>query len=260
MNNDFDQDNHPENETQLVDNYEKYLIHNRAAIVQKLKQLASGKNNITAHFGGGQHSMLTQVVDVLTDKGLVVLDYGSNEKINKKITDADRVVFKTQHQGITAQFTTNKIQKAKFRSKPAFACAIPESLLWVQRREYYRVRVPLGDNARCELIHNEDIVITYPILDISIAGIALHMNELDLEYMLEPGMVFNRTHLRLPDDEVATVNMKIVNQLPMKEGNTDAGERFGCQFIDIDADTSAKIQRYIYSIEQLNRRTKDNDD
>ncbi|MDH5572656.1 MAG: flagellar brake protein [Gammaproteobacteria bacterium] len=247
------------NEKELVDNYDKYLLHNRAAIIQKLKQLAKGKNNITAHFAEGKYTLLTQVVDVLNDKGLVVLDYGSNEKTNKQIINAQRIIFKTQHEGITAQFNASKVQKAKFQNKPAFACAIPDALLWVQRREFYRVRIPLGDHIKCQLIHDQDIIIEYPVLDISIAGMALHMKELDLEFTLQPGMIFNHARLLLPDSEVGVVNLEIVNQMPMKNDNPDAGERFGCQFIDISGDTSAMIQRYIYNIEQLSRRTLDSD-
>ena len=260
MTSEFEQPNNNEtNEKELVDNYEKYLLHNRAAIIQKLKQLAKGKNNITAHFAEGKYSLLTQVVDVLNDKGLVVLDYGSNEEINKKIIEAKRIIFKTQHEGITAQFSVSKVQKAKFQARPAFACAIPESLLWVQRREFYRVRIPLADNIRCQLIHDQDVIIEYPILDISIAGMALHMKELDLEYTLQPGMTFNHARLLLHDGEVGLVNLEIVNQMPMKNDNPDAGERLGCQFHDVSGDTSAMIQRYIYNIEQLSRRTLDSD-
>ena len=259
MNDELENTDDSHGNSPLVDNYEKYLLHTRAAIIQKLKQLAKGKNNITAHFAAGKYSLLTQVVDVLTDKGLVVLDYGSDEKTNKKIIEAERIVFKTQHEGITAQFNANKIQKAKFQSRPAFACAIPDSILWVQRREYYRVRIPFGDNIQCALAHSQDTVIEYPVLDISIAGIALHMKELDLEYTLQPGMIFERARLLLPDGESGIVNLEIVNELPMKEGNPDAGERFGCQFNDVSGDTSAMIQRYIYEIEQQNRRTKDSD-
>jgi c-di-GMP-binding flagellar brake protein YcgR len=254
MNSELEPGTTKETEQGQVDNYEQYLLHNRAAIIQKLKQLGKGKSNITAHFGGGKYTLLTQVIDILSEKDLVVLDYGSNETVNKKLLEADRVVFKTQHEGITAQFNATKIQKAKLHAKPAFACAIPDSILWVQRRQYYRVRIPLADKVICELAH-DDVLIPYSILDISIAGIALHIK--DSEYALEPGMTFNNARLNLPDGETGTVNLEVVNQLPLKFDNPDAGERFGCQFQDISMDTSAKIQRYIYNIEQMNRRSKD---
>ncbi len=242
-------------EQSQVDNYEKYLLNSKAAIIQKLRQLSKSKNNITAHFGGGKYSLLTQIVDVLPDKDLVVLDYGSNETTNKKLLQSKHVVFKTQHEGVTAQFSTNFLQKAKLHNKPAFACAIPESLLWVQRREFYRVRIPLRDKVFCELIHDEDVLISYPILDISIAGLAIRVD--DFKYTIEPGMAFNSARLLLPNNESGLVNIEIMNQLPMKQDDPDGPQRFGCQFHNISTDISTKIQRYIYDIELANRQTKD---
>ena len=242
-------------EQSKVDNYEKYLLTSRAAIIQKLRQLGKSKNNITAHFGGGKYSLLTQVVEVLADKDLVVLDYGSNEATNKKLLKSKHVVFKTQHEGVTAQFNTNFLQKAKLHGKPAFACAIPDSLLWVQRREFYRVRIPLRDKVFCELIHNEDILVPYPVVDISIAGLAIQVEE--LKYNIEPGMIFNGTRLILPDEDAGLVNLEIMNQLPMKQDDPEGSQRFGCQFHNISTDISAKIQRYIYDIELMNRQIKD---
>ncbi len=238
-----------------VDNYEQYLLSSKAAIIQKLRQLSKSKSNITAHFGGGKYSLLTQVVDVLPDKDLVVLDYGSNEATNKKLLQSDRIVFKTQHEGITAQFSTSSLKKARLHGKPAFACAIPDALLWVQRREFYRVRIPLRDKVFCELIHNEEILVPYPVLDISIAGLAIRVDE--LKYPVETGMAFNGARLILPGDESGLVNIEIMNQLPLKHDEPEGSQRFGCIFHNISTDISAKIQRYIYDIELTNRQTRD---
>lgn len=238
-----------------VDNYEQYLLSSKAAIIQKLRQLSKSKSNITAHFGGGKYSLLTQVVDVLPDKDLVVLDYGSNEATNKKLLQSDRIVFKTQHEGVTAQFSTNSLQKARLHGKPAFACIIPDALLWVQRREFYRVRIPLRDKVFCELVHNEETLVPYPVLDISIAGLAIRVD--DTEYPIEASMVFNGSRLILPENESGLVNIEIMNQLPLKQDDPEGSQRFGCIFHNISTDVSAKIQRYIYDIELTNRQTRE---
>ncbi|VAX08580.1 hypothetical protein MNBD_GAMMA25-838 [hydrothermal vent metagenome] len=242
-------------EQSKIDNYDKYLLESKAAIIQKLRQLGKSKNNITAHFGGGKYSLLTQIVDILPDKNLLVLDYGSNEATNKKMLKSKHVVFKTQHDGVTAQFKTNHLQKAKLHGKPAFACTIPDSLLWVQRREFYRVRVPLRDKVLCELIHDKDVLLPYPVLDISIAGLAIQVEE--VEYKLESGMNFDSARLILPNGESGLVNIEVMNQLPMRPDDPTGKQRFGCEFRNLSTDISAKIQRYIYDIELQNRQSKD---
>jgi c-di-GMP-binding flagellar brake protein YcgR len=235
-----------------LENMEQYLLHGRGSIIQKLRQLGKGKNMISVHFGGGKYSMLTLIVDVLSDRDLLVLDYGSNETINKKLLEAKRIVFKTQHEGITAQFTAKEIQRAKLHGKTAFACPIPETLLWVQRREYYRVRVPLGDKVSCELYSQDNETINFNVLDLSIGGLSLESSKTAIEF--EPDQTFLNCKLVLSATGEGIVSLKVHNILPLKQDNPDAGNRIGCSYIDLSMDTSSSIQRYIHNIDAINRR------
>ena len=236
-----------------IENFEQYMLYNRAGIIQKLRQLGKSRNLITAHFGDGQFSMLTVVVDVMPDKDMLVLDYGSDEKMNKRMLAAKRIVFKTQHLGITAQFTCTSIQKAKRHGKSAFACNLPDSLLWVQRREFYRVKVPLNDNVTCELYHNDE-AIQFPVLDISIGGLALHYTDQPIE--LEAGQVFYNCRLVLSNMGEGSVNLEVRNQLPGATSGLPSGSRIGCTFFDLPTDLSSTIQRYIHTIDSMRRRTE----
>ena len=239
----------------VVDNYEKYLLHGRGAIIQKLRQLAKSRSLITAHFGGGQHSLLTAVLEVLPEKDVVVLDYGADEKINKKILEAGRIVFKTQHEGITAQFTVDRVQRAKRHGKTAFACALPESLLWVQRREFYRVRVPLGDPVYCEIPRPDDEPLSLSIIDISVGGVGLNDAENRLEVELD--QILPGCKLRLGEHGDALVNLVVRNLIPVNPDDTSAGRRVGCQIQDLAMDMNTIIQRYIHAVEALRRRVED---
>ncbi len=236
-----------------VENMEQYLLQGRGAIIQKLRQLGKGKNLITAHFGGGKYSLLTAVVDVLPDKDL--LDYGADETLNKKIIAADRIVFKTQHQGITAQFTVYSMQRARLGGKTAFACPLPDSLLWVQRREYYRVSIPRSDHVVCALPGNDEATREYPLLDISIAGLALHVT--DPADRFEPGQIFHQCQLQLSESAAGSIALEIQNIIPLREDDPVAGVRVGCRFLDLNPQLGANIQRYIHAIDAMKRRVED---
>jgi len=238
-----------------IDNYEQYLLHGHATIIHKLRQLAKGKNMITAHFGGGKHSMLTFVVDVMPDRDLLVLDYGSNETINEKLLNARRIVFKTRHQGITAQFTATEIQRAKLQGKTAFACPIPDSLLWVQRREFYRVHIPRQNSLSVEISTEENKVIQYTAIDISIGGISLL--DCDNEIAFECGQELINCKLNFFNGESGLVNLSVRNILPYKADNPAAGNRIGCAFMELGIDISSSVQRYIHSIDAHLRRIQE---
>ncbi len=239
----------------VVDNYEKYLLHGRGAIIQKLRQLAKARSLITAHFGGGRHSLLTAVLEVLPDKEVVVLDYGADEKLNRKILEADRIVFKTQHEGITAQFTIDRVQRAKRHGKTTFACALPESLLWVQRREFYRVRVPLGEPVFCEISQADGEPLSLPIIDISVGGVGLDDAENRLDTELDQSLPGCR--LRLGEHGDALVNLVVRNFVPNNPDDPAAGRRIGCQIQNLAMDMNTIIQRYIHAVEALRRRVED---
>ena len=78
-----------------IEDYEKYLLYSRGEIIQKLRQLGKGKNLITGHIGN--ETVLTAVIDVLSDNNLVVLDYAANEALNQKLIDAKRVIKNFRH-------------------------------------------------------------------------------------------------------------------------------------------------------------------
>ncbi len=234
-----------------IDNYEKYLLQGRGAIIQKLRQLEKSKSMITAHFGGGKYSMLTAVVDVMPDRDLLVLDYGANETLNKKILEAKRIIFKTRHQGITAQFTADRLQRAKRQGKTAFACALPDSLLWVQRREFYRIRVPMSEHLNVEFVDRNNQPVSYEILDLSIGGLCIHRT--DNRIAFEEEQLFINTKINLSPTQSGYVNLQVRNIIPVKADDPSAGVRVGCQFIDLSMEMSGHIQRYIHTIEALTR-------
>ena len=178
-----------------IENMENYMLYGRGEIMQKLRQLGKKHSLISLHFN--ERTMLSTVVDVLSDKNLLVLDYGSNEEMNQNLLKHNRAVVKTDYDGIQAQFTIKDIRKARLQGKPSFACSLPESILWVQRREFYRVRIPLSEVVTCELIFSDNNRTEYPIIDISTGGIALFDQNDELE--LELGNTFHNCKLTLGD-------------------------------------------------------------
>ena len=232
-----------------IENTEKFLLHSRGEIIQKLRMLAKDKCLISAHFNAGQDSLITAVIDVLKEKELLVLDYGSNEKVNQKLLDAKRIVFKTQHHGITAQFSATNIIKAKLKGQPVFAVPLPEDLLWVQRREYYRIRVPLGAPIECHYTDDNGETRVHTVIDLSSGGVAL--SDPDYHFDLEDaaGTVLHNCRVTIPEFGEGQVSLEIRNQLPLKFDDPGSGQRIGCSFVNISPDFESTIQRYIHQTE-----------
>lgn len=231
-----------------IEDYEKYLLHGRGEIIQKLRQLGKDKNLVTAHIGND--TVLTAIIDVLSDNDLVVLDYASEEKMNKKLIEAKRVILHTQHKGITAQFTVSNIKKARLKGNTVLACPLPENLLWVQRREAYRVRIPRSSRVTCEFYNADQVRIECTVIDISASGFAITNEHNKLKYMV--GDIFQNCKLHLAEFGSITVDLEIRNEIQIADSL-----RIGCAFINLNTDASSTVQRFIHMIDALQRQVAD---
>ena len=231
-----------------IEDYEKYLIHSRGEIIQKLRMLGKGNDLVTAHIGND--NVLTAVVDVLPDNDLLVLDYASNEKLNEKLIKAKRVICTTDHDGITSQFTATNIKKARLKGSTVLACPLPETLLWVQRREAYRVRIPRSTSASLQIMNTDGNPITLPVLDISATGIAINNEKNRLKYMV--GDIFHSCKLHLTGFGDGAIDIEIRNEIELPEIN-----RVGCMFLNTNTDFNSMVQRYIHMIDASQRITED---
>ncbi len=225
-----------------IENQEQYILHNPKQIVQKLRLLQKNHCFITASFNGGTESLNTIIVDIIQDMDLIALDYGPTEELNQALLNANRIVFKTQLDGVSAQFTAKSITKAKYKDTSVFAIPIPEALMWIQRREFFRIRIPLGAPAHCEVMQDDGSYRQYRVFDLSIGGIAILDEYNDLE--VEVGVVMSHCRLELPDHGNGQVNLEVKNIIPQK-----TGRRIGCSFVNLGMSFSATIQRYIHTIE-----------
>ena len=238
-----------------AENLEEYLIENQAGVIGKLKLLAKNNTMVTAMYNNGASSMNTAVIEVIRDMDLVVLDIGPTESQNEQLLNANRIFFKAEMDGVDAQFTANSITRAKLKGEPVFAIPIPENMLWVQRREFFRVRIPLGAPAYCEIKQVDGSFRKYKVYDMSSGGLSIHDEFEDLE--VDNDVVLSACKLELPEHGHSQVNLKVCNIIPMKIGDKPAGRRIGCAFVNLGMSFAATVQRYINTVEAQRRRMDD---
>lgn len=239
----------------VIEDDEKFIIYSQSEIIQKLRMLEKSKCIITAYFDAGKQSILTAILDVLPGKKMVLLDYGPDETVNKALLADNKVVLKSQRDGVTAKFTVHDVKKARYQDQAVFACALPEDLLWVQRRDTYRVRVPMSINAFCLVHHEDNKARQYRIHDISVGGLALEDPDMNEEFAL--GNSFDKCELILPGHGTGTVTLEIRSHFPASKDNKKQGRRIGCLYSDLRSDADAMIQRFIHSVDSQRKRLAD---
>ena len=234
-----------------IEDDSKYIINAHNEIMQKLRMLQKSKCLVTAYFDDDKQSMLTAIIDILPAKNLLLLDYGPDEAENKLLMSGARVTLKSQLAGVTAQFSVINVKKARYQGQTVFACKVPDSLLWVQRRDTYRIKLPMGLHAFC-LIHDDHKARRFEVHDISVGGMAF--DDPDMDQMFALGSVFEKCEITLPEFGTGTVALEVRNHLPIVPGNDAKGRRIGCVFVDLRSDVDAMIQRFIHSIETQHKK------
>ncbi|MDH5446390.1 MAG: flagellar brake protein [Gammaproteobacteria bacterium] len=238
----------------VIEDDSKFLVFTESEIIQKLRILEKSKCIVTAYFDGGKQTLLTAIVDVLPTKKLVLLDYGPDDSVNHAILNEKHIIFKTSVNGVTVKFDVNKAQKATFKGESVFACQLPKDLLWVQRRDTYRVRVPMGMNAFC-ILYDGKTSKQYRIHDISVGGVALEDPETNTSFAL--GNKFEKCEITLPEFGTGQVDLEVRSIFPPPPDQPKSARKIGCLYHNLRSDVDAMIQRFIHSIDNQRRKIDD---
>jgi c-di-GMP-binding flagellar brake protein YcgR len=230
--------------------YSQYLLHARSEILFVLRSLVSAADRITVHFHEGRDFFLSTLLTV--DNAGIVLDCGGNAEINRLAQEADRLYCVTNHEKVLVQFLLRELQSCLFEGKPAFRAPLPESVLRLQRREYYRLTAPVAHPLKCRIpmpvTHDAHLTVEASVLDISGGGLAVIKPPSGMT--LAPGMEFANCRVELPEIGVlvATLQIKSLFEVTLRTGAQVT--RAGCQFIDLPGPMLTLVQRYIIKVER----------
>lgn len=251
------QHEHETHSTQLEfeqgDVYSKYMLYSRSEILFVLRAVLQKGSLVTVYFNHGQSFLLTALLAVDGDSGSILFDMGSDEEMNQKALKADRLLFTTSLDKVKVQFSLKSLQQVQHGGRPAFRGALPETLLRLQRREYYRLTTPVANPIRCKAtIRHEDgstAPVDIPLLDISGGGVGLVVDPaLKDDFKIDAKLADCR--IDLPDEGLLVCNLIVRNAFDVTTKTGNHHIRVGCEFIDLPGTRLTMIQRYITRVER----------
>ncbi len=236
---------------------EQFRIHSGLEIVRILRDLVRNTQLVTVYFNEGRDFILTTVLEVDGDKNYVVLDYGPGEALNQRLLAANRAVLVTRHNQVRVQFSVDQVLKAIYQKEPAFVVPVPNSLIRVQRREFYRLSTPLGQRLNLSMVGADGNLIHAHIVDISIGGVGIIEPPEGQQCGWEEGTLVPTCRIELPEEGVIEADIEIRNRYQTGNKNGEPVYRIGCRLLNLDSRRSASIQRYIQKIELERRRLRE---
>lgn len=239
-------------ELMQADDYSKYLLHSKNEILFILRAMQDKGSLITVYFNQGNDFLLTTLLAVSSDGTSMLLDPGSNAEMNRRALASDKLTFIASHDKVKIQFAVKHLALTEFEGREAFRAAIPQELLRLQRREFYRLTAPVAHPLRCnipvKLADGSQSIIESTVIDISGGGLGVLVPPEGVEF--ETDHLFENCRLELPEvgTVLATLRVRNVFEFTLRSGAKN--KRSGCEFVDLPGNMLTLIQRYIIRVER----------
>ncbi|MCP1119272.1 flagellar brake protein [Robbsia andropogonis] len=224
-------------------------------ISMSLRTLMSRRDRMTVEFAERQY--VAHVLAVDPRNGTFMFDYGTLEADNEALLKADELTFRSLPGALHTHFTTGAASKVRLDGRPAFEARFPETLFYVQRREYFRVPTPLADPFVAHGPAAAGGAFRLELQDLSLGGVALRTYEARFSG-LEIGSVLHDVALELGHFGSLSVNLEIIAP---RQATSETGEiRYviSCRFVERSALAERVLQRVIMQLETQRKALEEN--
>jgi c-di-GMP-binding flagellar brake protein YcgR len=193
--------------------------------------------------------LLTSMISY-KDNGLF-LELSASSEANRKALEATKLFCVTQLDKVKIQFILRSVQRAETNGVPAFFAPLPDSVLRLQRREYYRLAAPIARPLKCVIpfptATGERRAIDVHVVDISGGGLGVISIPLDIP--LERGLELP-CKVELPEVGLVTGTIVVRSVFESVTRTGVKSKRAGCEFVKLPGSMLTLIQRYIIKVER----------
>lgn len=233
-----------------ADTDDKFSISASKEIEFVLRNIADKGSHVALYFGKTNEFMFSTLLHV-DDKG-VWLEQSTDQPANQKMLQSDDFTFVGSHHKVKIQFTASTPSASEYNGRAAFFLPLPEKLLRLQRREYFRLTTPAVHPLKCVIPsvgHKASPLREVTIMDISGGGVALTCEENETE--LVPGETYTSCSITLPEFGTIVGTIVVRNLALLTDGEGHNYKRAGCELQNLDNPSLALLQRYVMHLQRV---------
>jgi c-di-GMP-binding flagellar brake protein YcgR len=234
----------------------RYAVHARTEILFLLRAIQKRNLLVNLDMPGSRQIVVTSIIAVDKANNTLILDSARGDALNHELMSGKGAEFIAQLDGVTISFATGTVTLCEYEKLPALRIALPKSLIRLQRREHFRVQLPIARPVKCivpSASADDSEAIHTSIVDIGCGGVAIA--ESGGRLGTETGRILQDCRLLLPEAEVITTSLEVRNSAQIRLLNGAFQTRLGCKFIDLPNDMAAMLQRFVMNIERARRDT-----
>lgn len=249
----------PDFEIDHPETFAQFILSNPREVMFYLNSLARQRSLFTAYINEGALFFLTAIIAVDEAAELIFLDPEQEPKASTVATTARQITLVANLNNIKIQIRLGALKKNHYQGREALSVSIPETMLRLQRREFFRLEPPASKPISCKLVTPGGAgpaqVQELRLVDISGGGVCLVGPTTIVEHFPRNAM-FQQCRLEIPGEGVIQVNLRVRKTVEMSEENGRHSLRIGCEFVNLVGARLALIERYITRIER-ERKARD---
>jgi len=227
---------------------EQYTLTNRREIVFYLNELINHHERVSVSFNEGRDVLLTLLLEADTDRDTLIFDVGGSETINQRLLQSKRNFFVANPGGVRNQFLCGPVRETTWRNRRAFATNLPQSYVRLQRREFFRLILPITRRPKCVFKGGRPLKDwVMEVVDIGIGGVGLESPQSPLPFGQRD--VLAKASIDLQSFGVLQADLEVCHVAQLTLGNKIIG-RLGCHFVRLSSGQEMMLQRFITQIQR----------
>jgi c-di-GMP-binding flagellar brake protein YcgR len=203
---------------------------------------------VTVYFNGGRDFLLTTLLEARSDG--FIFDPSGDLKANMRLPASRTSVFVARLNGIRVQFSVKQAHPFSWGGSDAFLAPLPERVVRLQRRESYRILLPVAKPLMVKFYSADGLIMAdWASHDLGVTGLGISVPRMP---RIQVDEEIARVKLPLTKQHVVECAAIVRHVTPLGE-RTRAQYRVGVSFSNLPPATGVMIQRYITRIEHERR-------
>ncbi|HWK71119.1 MAG TPA: flagellar regulator YcgR PilZN domain-containing protein [Burkholderiaceae bacterium] len=224
------------------------VVASRLEIARLLRSVEEKKSLMKIYVQQRAVAVSATILDVDLENNAIILD-DSSESEFKHFHENEDVSYEITLESTRILFSSQEVEPCEHDKRPALRLSLPKSVTRIQRRESYRLDVPVTDPATCRIILPGGAgAISLQVKDISTGGVSLVDNQQQLGS--SAGTLYTSCQLDLPGTGTLPVKLQVMRFMNEALPFEQESRHVGCKFVDLHNSTEIQVQNYISSLER----------
>lgn len=233
-----------------ADQSDPFLVPTRRGVLSNLRAIVQQGTLLHMRLRSHPEALVTTLLQIDPDNERIVVDASADRTFNDRMQAPGEVQFSTVIDGVRVQFDCiAPARPVVYDGRPALELPLPHQLRRIQRRDHFRIDIPVSTPLWCEVSVDSRRTESLKVRDISAGGIALFDPSTLIEAV--PGTLIHNGQLPLP--ELGTVNFTLnVRRVGITSVPGGATTRIlACQFQQLSPSHEIMVRNYIGQLERM---------